>query len=110
MVEECESGSCGCSSKECGCGQEKCNCSSESSCCEKSYSKIDMMIWLVHKAKMELIKEKMKKKLEAVKGKQLDQVADLFVNAMMEKYKDEAEAERKREELFQKFEDIFNKE
>ena len=69
-----------------------------------------MMMWLVHSAKMELIKEKMKKKIEAVKGKQLDQVADLFVNAMMEKYKDEAESEKKREELQEKFDAIFDKE
>ena len=110
MGEECESGSCGCSSKECGCGQEKCECSSESNCCEGQYSKMDMFMYLVHSAKMELIKEKMKKKLDAVKGKQFDQVADLFVNAMMEKYKDEAEAEKRREDLQQKFDVIFDKE
>ena len=109
MGEECKEESCGCGTSNCGCGQDQCNCSSEGSCCE-SYSKVDMMMWLVHKAKMEIIKEKMKKKLEAVKGKQLDQVADLFVNAMMEKYKDEAESEKKREELAQKFEEIFEKE
>ena len=95
MGEECESEKCGCSSSECGCGQEQCKCPSDS-CCEDSHDKLDMFMYLVHSAKMELIKEKMKKKIEAVKGKQLDQVAELFVNAMMEKYKDEAESERKR--------------
>ena len=109
MGEECEEGKCGCSSSKCGCGQEQCKCSSDG-CCEDSHGKLDMFMYLVHSAKMELIKEKMKKKLEAMKGKQYDQVADLFVNAMMEKYKDEAESESKREELAQKFEDIFNKE
>jgi len=69
-----------------------------------------MMMWLAHSAKMELIKEKMKKKLEAAKGKKLDQVAELFVDAMMEKYKDEAESEKKKEELQQKFDAIFEKE
>ena len=108
MGEECESKSCGCGSDNCGCGQEQCNSSSDCSS-ERSYSKIDMMMWLVHKAKMELIKEKMKKKLEASKGKQLDQVADLFINAMMEKYKDEAESEKRRQELAQKFDDILKK-
>ena len=109
MGEECEEGKCGCSSSECGCGQEQCKCSSDG-CCEDSHGKLDMFMYLVHSAKMELIKEKMKKKLEAVKGKQLDQVAELFVNAMMEKYKDEAESERKMGELQQKFDDIFDKE
>ena len=109
MGEECEEGKCGCSSSECGCGQEQCKCSSDG-CCEDSHGKLDMFMYLVHSAKMELIKEKMKKKLEAVKGKQLDQVAELFVNAMMEKYKDEAESERKMDELQQKFDDIFDKE
>lgn len=103
----CESGSDGCCSNE---AEGKCGSSGESSCCEKSYSKMDMMMWLVHSAKMELIKEKMKKKFEAAKGKQFDQVAELFVNAMMKKYKDEAESERKREEFQQKFESIFDKE
>ncbi len=103
----CESGSSGCCSNE---AEEKCGCSGESSCCEKSYDKTDMMMWLAHSAKMELIKEKMKKKLEAVKGKKLDQVADLFVDAMMEEYKDMAGAEKRKEELREKFEAIFDKE
>ena len=109
MGEKCEEGGCGCGKNECGCGQEQCNCSQEN-CCEGQYGKIDMFMWLVHSAKMELIKEKMKKKLDAVKGKQLDQVAELFVNAMMEKYKDQAESEGKREELQRKFDEIFEKE
>ena len=105
MGETCEEGKCECCSNE---GSQCCSC--ESDCCERGYDKIDMFMYLVHSAKMELVKEKMKKRLEAAKGKQLDQVADLFVNAMMDKYKDEAESERKREELRQKFENIFNKE
>ncbi|HLC59832.1 MAG TPA: hypothetical protein VJJ52_00205 [Candidatus Nanoarchaeia archaeon] len=103
----CESGSGGCCSNE---AEGKCGCSGESNCCEKSYDKMGMMMWLAHSAKMELIKEKMKKKLEAAKGKKLDQVAELFVDAMMEKYKDEAESEKKKEELQQKFDAIFEKE
>ena len=110
MEEECKSGDCGCSSNECGCGQESCKCGSESSCCEGRSGKIDMFMYLVHEAKMELIKEKMKKRLEAMKGKQFDQVADMFVNAMMEKCKDKAESERKMEELEQKFYAVFEKE
>ena len=110
MGEGCKSGNCGCGSNECGCGQEQCNCPSEDSCCGSSCDKMDMLMYLVHSAKMELIKEKMKKKLDAVKGRQFDQVADLFVSAMMEKYKDEAESERKREEIQQKFDAIFEKE
>ena len=102
---ECEDGKCGCGSNE----GSQCGCSCESSC-GRIYDKIDMFMYLVHSSKMELIKEKMKKKLEAAKGKQFDQVADLFVNAVMEKYKDEAESERKKEELRQKFEEIFSKE
>ena len=102
--EKC--GSEGCCSNE----SKECSCSCESSCCESGYDKMSMFLYLVHSAKMELIKEKMKKKLESVKGRQLDQVADLFVNAMMEEYKNKAEAERKREELQQKFDAIFEKE
>ena len=69
-----------------------------------------MMMWLVHSAKMELIKEKMKKKLEAAKGKKLDQVAELFVDAMMDEYKDRAGTEKRKEELREKFASIFDKE
>ena len=106
MGEECESEGCGCSSGGCGCGQEQCDCSSDN-CCEKGYDKIDMFMYLVHSAKMELVKEKMKKRLEAVKGKKLDQVAELFVEAVMEEWKGKAESEKRKEELREKFESIF---
>ncbi len=108
MEEKCsEPESSGCCSNE---AEEKCGCSDKSSCCGKDYDKMDMMMWLAHSAKMELIKEKMKKRLESVKGKKLDQVAELFVNAMMDEYKDRAGTEKRKEELREKFESIFDKE
>ena len=46
-----------------------------------------MLMWLGKKAKFELLKEKIKKKLEAAEGKKLDEVADLVVEGMMAKAK-----------------------
>ena len=100
MGETCENEKCGCSN------EESCNCSCEGSC-EGKYDKMDMFMYLAHSAKMELIKEKMKKRLEATEGKKLDKVAELFVEAMLEKWKDKAEISKKWEELREKFEAIF---
>ena len=101
MEKTCENEKCGCSS------EENCQCSGEGSCCGGNYDKTDMFMYLAHSAKMELIKDKMKKKLEATQGKKLDKIADLFVDAMMEKWKDKAELSRKKEELMAKLESIF---
>ncbi len=103
-----------CGSENSGCCQdessEKCGCSEEGKCCEKGYDKMDMMMWLVHSAKTELIKEKMKKKLEANLGKKLDMAADLFVEAMMQEWKGKVENAKRKEELREKFEAIFRNE
>ncbi len=69
---------------------------------------MDMMMGLCDRRKIGAFEEKMKKKLEAVKGKKLDKVADLFVDAMMEEYKDKAGAEKRKEELREKFEAIMS--
>lgn len=111
MGNECEGGSCqsgqqeGCSSGGgCCSSSQGCGCSS-SGCGE---DKIAMMFHVAKKAKMELIKEKVKKKLEAVEGKKLDKVADLLVEAMLGKYRMKQEAEKKMQEMYEKFEAIFS--
>ncbi|MDN3512382.1 MAG: hypothetical protein NG784_13915 [Candidatus Jettenia sp.] len=65
------------------------------------------MFALVHCAKKELLKEKMKAHLEARIGEKLDKVADLFVNAMMDKYKEMRKCEKKHDEYEQKLKEIF---
>ena len=74
------------------------------------YDKVDMMLFLAKKAKMELLKEKMKKKLDSIEGKKLDEVADLIVTAMMSKHKMAREGMEKREDLLDKLDEIFAEE
>ena len=71
------------------------------------YDKVELMLFLAKKAKMELLKEKMKKKLDALEGKKLDAVADLIVNAMLGKHKMEREGMEKKEELLDKLDEIW---
>lgn len=90
----------------------------ESPCCESCGSEIPRhkgyvseMIALVKRAKRELLKEKMKANLEAKIGKKLDGVADLFVNAMIDEYKEKYEKMRefkeKHDEYEQRLREIF---
>mgnify|MGYP001584446662 FL=1 len=105
MGETCESGEC-CSGeqKQC-CGSKECSCSS---CCSKesqcgAYDKFGMMMCLAKEAKMELLKEKMKKKFEALHGKKLDRIADFIVEAMHEHKMAGNEMMKKAEESREKF-------
>ncbi len=68
-----------------------------------------MMMCLVMEAKMELLKEKMKKKLEAVEGKKLDEIANLLVDAKMNFHKAKAEMMMKREEMREKLESVYER-
>jgi len=102
---ECEEGKCSCSSN---CDERGCECGS--GCSEGQYSKLDMFFYLVKEAKMELLKEKMKKRLEASIGKKLDKVADVMAEALLDYYKTEGDASKKRQDLNDKLDKIFEEE
>ncbi|MBI4452281.1 hypothetical protein HY637_02540 [Candidatus Woesearchaeota archaeon] len=57
---------------------------------------------------MELLKEKMKERLEAAAGKNLDKAADLIVEALLEQYKAEGDLSKKKLELSEKLDKIFS--
>jgi hypothetical protein len=66
------------------------------------------MLWhVVRKAKMELLKDKIKKKLEATEGKKLDEMADMLVGAHMEMRKARREFWRKKMEMKEKMMEFF---
>ena len=67
---------------------------------------MDTMMYLAHKAKFELLKEKMKKKIEASDGKRLDQIADIVVEALLESKKEKAESESRMQELREKLDSL----
>ena len=97
---ECEEGKCSCNEQSCGCEQ--------GGCCEGEYDKLDMFLYMAKGAKMELLKEKMKKRLEASHGKKLDKVADLIVEALLEQHKTEDDISKKKQELSEKLDKIFS--
>lgn len=113
MEDTCEKDSCEseCNSAKCcenTCASSCCGCSScdSSSCCESecddsSCSMTEMMMELVHEASAELIKERVKKKLDAINGKKYDKIADLLVEAKMEYMKSQGSV-MKQKELSQK--------
>jgi ABC-type Zn2+ transport system substrate-binding protein/surface adhesin len=67
------------------------------------------MMWhVVRMARVELLKEKVKKKLEAVEGKKLDEMADLLVEARMELRKAKREFWAKKMDLKEKMMEVFS--
>ena len=101
---ECEEGKCTCSNE---CNEQSCGCG-QSECCSEEYSKLDMFLYMAKGAKMELLKEKMKERLEAAVGKKLDKAADLIVEALLEQYKTEDDLSKKKQELSEKLDKIFS--
>jgi hypothetical protein len=99
MMDECESGNC------------ENNCEQQCGCRHEYYEEdmAGMMMHLAKKAKFELLKEKMKKRIETVEGKKLDKLADLVVDTMLAKYKLKMELEKKHEELGEKWEEMEEK-
>lgn len=95
MEEECQHESCGTgeSSKQCQYGDHG--------------DKMWMMMHIAKKAKMELLKEKVKRKLEAAEGKQLDEVADLIVEGMLGKYDLMKGIIKKKKDMQERLEAIF---
>lgn len=104
---ECEEGKCSCSNE---CNEQGCGCGPSGCCNEEQYDKSDMFLYMAKGAKMELLKEKMKERLEAAIGKKLDKAADLIVEALLEQYKAEGGISKKKHELSEKLDKIFSEE
>ena len=92
---------------ECESGQQGCECGTQSQCCTGEYDRMAMMMYLAKSAKMELIKEKVKKKLESAEGKKLDKIADLLIEAMAERRKSSIDSEKKMQSFREKLKVIF---
>ncbi len=67
-----------------------------------------MMFHLVKMAKAELLKEKIKEKLEAIEGKKLDEISNLLVESKMEMRKAKKEFWKKKMEMKEKMMEIFS--
>jgi hypothetical protein len=67
------------------------------------------MMWhLVKEARAELLKEKIKKRLEAIEGKKLDEMAGMLIEARMEIKKAKREFWKKKMEMKEKMMEIFS--
>ncbi len=93
----CENGACGCGngSERCG-GMQQCGPSS-----------MDYAFLLGHWAKKEILKEKVKKRMEAEYGKQLDAIADMIVEFVKDRNATQVELDKKAEALEEKMETVF---
>lgn len=91
---------------ECGCGQgQTCDC-----CCHqegKCFS--DQLLAMADEAWMELLKEKIKKKIEESTGKHLDKLAGLVAKANHARWNHKMEITKLKEEYKQQLSDFFNK-
>ncbi len=64
-------------------------------------------MYMAKEAKFELLREKIKRKLETSQGKKLDQIADVAVEAFLESWKGKTEMKARWQELEEKIEKIF---
>ena len=67
---------------------------------------VESMMGLVYSAKKELLKEKIKVQLDRKVGHQLDEIADLFVNALVDQQTLKADQKKSYEELEKKLREI----
>lgn len=71
------------------------------------YDRKAMMMFVVKKAKFELLKEKVKKRLEEKEGKQLDEMADILVEARLELKKAKREFWKKKMQMKERMMELF---
>ncbi|MBI5226260.1 hypothetical protein HY994_03400 [Candidatus Micrarchaeota archaeon] len=74
--------------------------------CGNSCSSTDYARMLAHWAKMELLKEKVKARMDEKYGKQLDALADLIAEVVMDDAKTQDEAESRDEKLETAFDQL----
>jgi hypothetical protein len=85
--------------KGCGCGYHH-------TCYDHSDPKARMW-YILKKAKMELLKEKIKKNLEAAEGKKMDEIAKILVDAKVDLKKRKHEMYKVKEEMMEKIWELF---
>ncbi|MBI2079676.1 hypothetical protein HYT84_02845 [Candidatus Micrarchaeota archaeon] len=81
-------------------------CRSESACGEYKCREISYVNALAHWAKVELLKEKVKERVNAQHGAKLDKVADLISEIIAEKSKNVKDLNKKDQELKTAFEEL----
>lgn len=103
MTEQCNSnnefhkeGSCGCGSDNCGCSTTgKCNCA-------------DKFLELADAAWTELLKEKIKHKINAKKGEHLEKLAEIVAKANGEKWKNKMSSKTNSQEFKNSLKEFFS--
>ncbi|MDP3742616.1 MAG: hypothetical protein Q8R15_04845 [Candidatus Micrarchaeota archaeon] len=74
--------------------------------CATSCAEVDYAELMAKSAKFELLREKVKQRIDKQQGKELDKIADLVVDAISQKAKTSEELEKKRQQLASAFEEL----
>lgn len=86
------------------CNEEICNPGCKSRSCGDA--QVDYAIMLSHWAKAELLKEKIKQRMDSHYGKNLDKIADLIVEVIADKTKTRTSIQKKRQEIQEAFTEL----
>ena len=73
---------------------------------DAEHERFHMMMSIAKSAKMELLKEKIKKKIEAAEGKKLDEIATIIADMLMEKQKMKMGIKKKKHEMKKRIEEL----
>ncbi len=85
--------------------EQNCECQTNDAQC--GYSQTDMLFYLAKKAKMELIKEKMKKQWEAQDGERFDKAAKLIVESLIAHRENRMESVEKWDAFQKQFDELW---
>lgn len=91
------------------CHSEQCSTDCKCSCHQHDYSHFsDQLLAMADEAWMELLKEKIKEKIEEQTGKHLDQLASLVATANHARWNNKIESSKAKGEYKEKIADYFN--
>lgn len=76
-------------------------------CETECYSHTDMLLFLTKKAKIELLKEKIKAKIETQHGDEMEKIADTLLAGMAQYDKDMEKSDERREALEERLKALF---
>ena len=100
--ESCENGECSGTEESCGCSKCQCGCESECGCgCNGEMSAqsahMQMFMQIKKKAMVELISDRVKRRLEQSQKEKLDKIADILVEMAAEHMRIKKEMSKKYE-------------
>jgi hypothetical protein len=80
---------------------------SDGDCCSERDARLAKLAWMTHAARMKLLHEKIRAKLEATEGAKLDQLAQLAIDALSAQRAQESASDAKWDEFERRLDELW---